>query len=158
MISELFLKFKVQSSIPFSSRLSQIHREIHLTWNAKLSQVTSFERFRIYGNADHGYQCASVAVSTGYDNRVENPSVIESGMRIITASSLPDRGGTTRVYGYRIAYVVMLLLTFPTDQITGTLIIKPNLFHIGQTELVPNTIQTESSFTNCQVHNGRNII
>ena len=138
----MFSKFKVQSSIPFSSPLSQIHREIHLTWKAKLSQVTSFERFQIYGNADHSYQCASVAVSTGYDNRVGDLFVIESGRRILWA-----------------LHVVMLLLTFPTNQITGTLIIDtPNLFHIGQTALVLNTIQTESSFTNCQAQNGRNYI
>ena len=92
-----------------------------------MSRVTDFEYVK---NAHHSYQCVSVAVSKCNDIRVEDQSasVIESGLRIFIASSLPDRSGTTRVYGGDASlwalHVVMLLLTFPTDQITGTLIIE----------------------------------
>ena len=67
-----------------------------------------------------------------------------------------------RVYG-GILHVFMLMLIFLTNQITGTLIFEPSLFHIGQTTLVPIILiqfKRKVSYTskNCQAHSGRNYI
>ena len=57
--------------------------------------------------------------------------------------SLSDRNGTDRVYG-AVLRVGLLLITFLTDQITGTLKIEHRLFNLGQSALVSNTIQMDS--------------